>query len=517
MWPFHESVLFVALLASVVIYSMWRQRKCPSSSLPLPPGPKPLPIIGNLLDMPTKRLGPALRELGAKYGDVTYLDMFGQPMLIINTYEAAVGLLESRSSNTSDRPSFVMAELTDYGWITGLIGYTQRWRRRRRAFHRTFQLSAMPKHRPVLLRECHRMLQKLLDSPEKFLVLGRHMFGATSMEVVYGIAVTVEDDPYISLAENATKVFTEITVPGRFIVELLPFIRHLPSWLPGMGFKRVAANWCEDVRALRNVPFEAAVKEMAKGDHQPSMVSSLLDEALSHCDSGIEEDPTLSRDAAGVAYVAGADTTAYSLQAFFLAMVQNPDVLRKAQSELDAVVGSDRLPDFSDRASLPYVNAVIQEVKRWHSVAPVGISHRSTAEDEWNGYRIPAGTIIVPNQWAMWGDPTVYPEPEKFIPERFLAIDAKVRSPDSYQFGFGRRICPGRHFANEALYITVASVLHVFNIDPPLDDKGQPMRVEPEIVLDYFLAYPEPFECRISPRSTSAEALIRSSVQIETK
>lgn len=109
---------------------------------------------------------------------------------------------------------------------------------------------------------------------------------------------------------------------------------------------------------------------------------------------------------------------------------------------------------------------------------------------------------------AMSGDPTVYPEPEKFIPERFLAIDAKVRSPDSYQFGFGRRylvslnppnafltlsvlnyrICPGRHFANEALYITVASVLHVFNIDPPLDDKGQPMRVEPEIVLDYFLA-----------------------------
>lgn len=88
------------------------------------------------------------------------------------------------------------------------------------------------------------------------------MFGATSMEVVYGIAVTVEDDPYISLAENATKVFTEITVPGRFIVELLPFIRHLPSWLPGMGFKRVAANWCEDVRALRNVPFEAAIKEM---------------------------------------------------------------------------------------------------------------------------------------------------------------------------------------------------------------------------------------------------------------
>ncbi|KAI0326166.1 O-methylsterigmatocystin oxidoreductase [Cubamyces sp. BRFM 1775] len=467
--------------------------------------------------MPTKRLGPALREMGVEYGDVTYLDMLGKPMLILNTYEAAVGLLESRSSNTSDRPGFVMAELTDYGWIAGLIGYTQRWRRRRRAFHKTFQLSAMPKHRPVLLRECYSLLQKLLDTPERFRVLGRHMFGATSMEVIYGLTVTVEDDPYISLAENATEVFNEITVPGRFVVELLPFLRYLPSWLPGMDFKRVAAKWSEDVRALRNVPFDAAIDAMTKGERRPSMVSSLLDEALSNGDSGLEEDATLFKDTAGVAYIAGADTTTFSLQAFFLAMVQNPDVQRKAQAELDAVVGPDRLPDFSDKASLPYVNAVIQEVKRWHTVTPLGISHRSTAEDEWNGYRIPAGTIIVPNQWAMSQDPSVYPEPERFIPERFPATNGKVRSPDSYQFGFGRRICPGRHFANEALYITVASVLHAFNIDPPLDDKGQPMPVEPEFVLDYFLAHPGPFECRITPRSAGAEALIRSCVQKETK
>ena len=88
------------------------------------------------------------------------------------------------------------------------------------------------------------------------------MFGATSMEVIYGITVTVEDDPYISLAETATQVFNEITVPGRFVVELVPFIRHLPSWFPGMGFKRAAAGWCDSVRALRNTPFDAAINAM---------------------------------------------------------------------------------------------------------------------------------------------------------------------------------------------------------------------------------------------------------------
>ena len=88
------------------------------------------------------------------------------------------------------------------------------------------------------------------------------------MEVIYGITVTVEDDPYISLAETATQVFNEITVPGRFVVELLPFIRHLPSWFPGMGFKRAAAEWCESVQALRNAPFDAAINAMVN----PSMV-----------------------------------------------------------------------------------------------------------------------------------------------------------------------------------------------------------------------------------------------------
>ena len=89
------------------------------------------------------------------------------------------------------------------------------------------------------------------------------------------------------------------------------------------------------------------------------------------------------------------------MQAFFLAMVQYPEAQKKAQEELDAVVGLDRLPEFTDRDSLPYVNAVVKEVTRWHTVVPLGLWHRAVNEDQWNGYRIPAGSIIMPNQWCV--------------------------------------------------------------------------------------------------------------------
>lgn len=87
------------------------------------------------------------------------------------------------------------------------------------------------------------------------------------------------------------------------------------------------------------------------------------------------------------------------MHAFFLAMVQFPEAQKMAQQELDAVVGPDRLPDFADREALPYVRAVIKETIRWHTVAPIGISHRTVEEDEYNGYRIPAGSAVVPNAW----------------------------------------------------------------------------------------------------------------------
>jgi len=123
-------------------------------------------------------------------------------------------------------------------------------------------------------------------------------------------------------------------------------------------------------------------------------------------------------------------------------MVRNPKVLKKAQDELDRVVGKGRLPDFSDKDDLPYLDAIMKEVFRWNPPLPITIPKRATQDDVYRGYFIPAGATVVENVWAICRDPKIYPDPETFNPDRFLKdgkIDPSVFNPEDRIFGAGRR------------------------------------------------------------------------------
>lgn len=130
------------------------------------------------------------------------------------------------------------------------------------------------------------------------------------------------------------------------------------------------------------------------------------------------------------------------MKAFFLAMVLNPETMKKAQEELDRVVGKDRLPDFSDRGNLPYIDAVIKEVLRWNPPVPIGVPSRVIQDDVYRGYIIPAGATVISNIWAICRDPNVYPDPETFNPDRFLKdgeTNPLVFNPEDRVFGAGRK------------------------------------------------------------------------------
>ena len=123
-------------------------------------------------------------------------------------------------------------------------------------------------------------------------------------------------------------------------------------------------------------------------------------------------------------------------------MVLNPEVMKKAQQELDRVVGKGRLPDFSDRDNLPYIDAVVKEILRWNPPLPIGVPYRLMQDDVYRGYFIPAGTTVIQNAWAICRDPTIYPDPETFNPDRFLKdgnLDPSVSDPEDRVFGAGRR------------------------------------------------------------------------------
>ncbi|KAF7436040.1 hypothetical protein PC9H_002866 [Pleurotus ostreatus] len=213
-------------------------------------------------------------------------------------------------------------------------------------------------------------------------------------------------------------------------------------------------------------------------------------------------------------FIGGTDTTVSTLDTFILAMVMHPEVQARAQKEIDAVLGGNRLPLYEDDERLPYIAAILREVLRWQPSTPLAIPHFTTADDEYRGYAIPKGSIAMGNAWAMLHDEQKYPDPFAFKPERWLTEDGKL-NPDlrepSAIFGFGRRACVGRHLAFPIIWMAATSILSVLNLKKALDADGKPIEPSTEYV-SAIVRHAPPFKCVIEPRSEKAEKLIRELV-----
>ncbi|ESK84364.1 cytochrome p450 [Moniliophthora roreri MCA 2997] len=498
-----------ALFAAFIAWKVSRKR----ISTPLPPGPKPLPIIGNALDMPKDYPWRTFAEWCKQYGNLVHVNVLGQPIVIVGSGRVAYDLFEKKSSVFSGRAhSTMVIDLMGWGWSFGMMNYGEDWKNHRRVFHQFFNQNVVERYQLIQLKEAHALLRRLYETPEDFLGHIRVMFAATIMDIAYGIPVEKRSDEYIEIAETALEGLSAAAVPGAYLVDQLPFLKYVPSWFPGASFQRKAAYWKYLSETMVHKSYNAVKDAFNKGDAKPSMVTSLSENMPT--DDTRAEAERVARNAAGVAYSGGADTTVAAVQTFFLAMVCYPEIQKKAQAELAAVVGTDTLPTFENRSRLPYINAMIKETMRWQPVTPLAVPHYTTSDEIYDGYHIPAGSIVMGNVWAMLHDPVVYPEPSVFKPERFLKEDGtlnpEAKDPGAYAFGFGRRICPGRFLSDASLYTVITSVLSVCDILPPLDERGEPIKIEPAWTTG-LVQYPLPFKCRIKPRSKAAEHLIQHS------
>jgi len=252
-------------------------------------------------------------------------------------------------------------------------------------------------------------------------------------------------------------------------------------------------------------PYEKVKKDLAVGKSTPSFASRLIELEKSQ-----DVSETTKKWVAGMMYAAGSDTTQTAAIRFILAMALHPDVQQKAQEELDRVVGSSRLPNLSDKDNLPYIECIFKEVLRWNIMTPLAAPHSATSDDEYEGYHIPKGAIIIPNCWALSNDPEMYPKAEDFQPERFMPsgdpTSVVPMDPRNYIFGFGRRICPGMHFAETVVWSTMVALLATTTIRKPLDEEGK--ECEPHAAFTGgLLSQPEAFECRVEIRSPTAFAM----------
>lgn len=201
------------------------------------------------------------------------------------------------------------------------------------------------------------------------------------------------------------------------------------------------------------------------------------------------------------------EQTVASISCFYLAMTLFPGVQKRAQDEIDNVIGSARLPCFGDRPSLPYVEALIKEVFRWHPIVPMGFPHVASSDDIYDGMFIPKGALLIPNIWLFTHDEANYKDPHVFSPERFLGEDAEM-DPRMLVFGFGRRICPGKDFADESVFLTIALSLAAFDIRKARDGNGNTIEPRAEFTSG-IISRPLTFPCDVKPRSDQAAKLVR--------
>ncbi|KIK58872.1 hypothetical protein GYMLUDRAFT_60415 [Collybiopsis luxurians FD-317 M1] len=348
----------------------------------------------------------------------------------------------------------------------------------------------------------HELVKTLVADPTNLVNAIRHHTGPVKLKMTFEYQTLPKEDPFLVLAQTVMSVFAETSQLGRWLVDIIPALCYIPDWVPGVKFKKSASEWRELHLKMIHGPYEwAKLNQDSPLLARPNFTSTMLAE---YTQMSAEEENILIWSAASIfgsrflllslvnavqslsIVTGGADTVIYwltpiflfswnaflqtvsAISTFYLAMALHPHIQIQAHQELDNVIGL-RLPTLGDRLFLPYVEATMFEVLRWRPVGPLSVPHLASYNDNDMGYFIPKDSIVIANIWHylyvtyredMLHDPSIFPEPHKFIPERFLNSE-KAKEAVKTVFGFGRRACPGQSFAELSMLTTYATALMV--------------------------------------------------------
>ncbi|KAG1849810.1 cytochrome P450 [Suillus tomentosus] len=450
----------------------------------LPPGPVPFPLLGNVLSVNTKEPWLTYTEWAAVYGDLFFVRLLGQEIVVINSQNVAEALLDKCSRIYSDRP--YIATIEPFGWSDVFVftGYGDEWRSCRRLFHQTFRPDSALKFRPMQIKQAREMILNLVDDPQHYHSHFATFSSSVAMSAIYGYQTISRDDPLVRLVENAVAIGFQLNNPeNAILLKTFPFLLKLPDWCWGSSIKRDARTSANRMREMADVPFQYAREHMAEISAlgQLSMVAENLQR--------IEQQDQTSRSlfegalkkAATTALMGSYETTTSVLMVFALAMVSYPDIQQRAQAEIDSVVGRDRLPAFEDRGSLPYIESILRETLRWQPIGPI-MPHATSSDDIYDGYFIPKGAAVLLNMWGISQDEKRYPNASVFMPERFMDANGALTDDDpaEYIFGMGRRRCPGRHTANASLWSAIVTMLATVEFSFAKDDQGKVIEFTPK-------------------------------------
>ncbi|RDA86099.1 hypothetical protein CP532_1168 [Ophiocordyceps camponoti-leonardi (nom. inval.)] len=502
--------LIIPLLA--FLYYFYRRLSHKRTGPNLPPGPKSWPIIGSITALPPKGVPEFEHWLKHKdlYGPISSVTVMGYTLIILHDLEAAQHLLEKCSAKTSARPEAgCVQKLCGFEKFMPFMQYDEACRLSRKMMnHQLGSKVLAAQYDDIQEVETRRSLLRILEKPEDLIQHLKTHTSAINLKMTYGYSIEVHDDPLVDMSVRMMTNMMAAFTPLAWLVDLIPALEHLPEGLPGTGFRKTARRWGGITRQVVDTPYRFVQRQMESHRHRPSYVSRILESG-----DGSGNDEHLLKESAAIIHGAVIETSSAALTTFISAMVMFPEAQRRAQEEIDRLIGTDRLPRLEDRARLPYVEALVKEVHRWSPAVPLSAPHVAEGDIVYRGYLIPKGAYIFPSVWWFLNDPGRFTDPRSFQPERFLEPsddnETKPDDPIKMVFGFGRRICPGRFFADSTMFITVAQILAAFSIGKAKDEQGQEIEIKLESTTGPS-NHPKEFPYSIVPRSARHEELVRA-------
>uniref|UniRef100_A0A8I6A341 unspecific monooxygenase n=2 Tax=Rattus norvegicus TaxID=10116 RepID=A0A8I6A341_RAT len=488
-----DLVTFLVLtLSSLILLSLWRQS---SRRRKLPPGPTPLPIIGNFLQIDVKNISQSLTKFSKTYGPVFTLYLGSQPTVILHGYEAIKEALIDNGEKFSGRGSYPMIENVTKGF--GIVfSNGNRWKEMRRFTIMTFRNLGIGKRNiedrvqeeaQCLVEE----LRKTKGSPcDPSLILN-----CAPCNVICSITFQnhfdYKDKEMLTFMEKVNENLKIMSSPWMQVCNSFP---SLIDYFPGTHHK-----------IAKNINYMKSYLLKKIEEHQESLdvtnprdfvdyylikqkqANNIEQSEYSH------ENLTCSiMDLIG----AGTETMSTTLRYALLLLMKYPHVTAKVQEEIDRVIGRHRSPCMQDRKHMPYTDAMIHEVQRFINFVPTNLPHAVTCDIKFRNYLIPKGTKVLTSLTSVLHDSKEFPNPEMFDPGHFLDENGNFKKSDYFlPFSAGKRACVGEGLARMQLFLFLTTILQNFN----LKSLVHPKDIDTMPVLNGFASLPPTYQLCFIP------------------
>ncbi|KAK8453934.1 hypothetical protein SEVIR_5G366500v4 [Setaria viridis] len=465
--------LLIGLFASVVIaiaVSKLRGRK-----LRLPPGPVPVPIFGNWLQVGDDLNHRNLAALARRFGDIFLLRMGQRNLVVVSSPPLAREVLHTQGVEFGSRTRNVVFDIfTGKGQDMVFTVYGDHWRKMRRIMTVPFFTNkVVQQYRAGWEAEAAAVVDDVRADPSaatEGVVLRRRlqlMMYNNMYRIMFDRRFESMDDPLFlrlrALNGERSRLAQSFEYNyGDFIPILRPFLR---------GYLRI----CKEVKETRLKLFkDFFLEERKKLASTKAMDNNGLKCAIDHILEA-QQKGEINED--NVLYiveninVAAIETTLWSIEWAIAELVNHPEIQRKLRQELDAALGPGHQITEPDTHRLPYLQAVIKETLRLRMAIPLLVPHMNLHDAKLGGYDVPAESKILVNAWYLANNPDSWRRPEEFRPERFLEEERHVEANGNdfryLPFGVGRRSCPGIILALPILGITIGRLVQNFELLPP--------------------------------------------------